>query len=91
MKANTYIMKGKRGGVGAFADKSFDADLTLLLLPERGRREDLVDHPRPLSTGEKRVEVIAAQKPKFEENRLVLTSYWLRKTGGYRLGKTGFN
>ena len=63
MKANTYIMKGKRGGVGAFADKSFDADLTLLLLPERGRGQDLVDHSRTLGPGEERVEIVAAQKP----------------------------
>ena len=56
-------MKREGCRVGPFPDETLDADLALLLLPERGRGQDLVDHSRTLSPGEKRVEIVAAQKP----------------------------
>ena len=56
-------MKREGCRVGPFPDEPLDADLALLLLPERGRGQDLVDQSRALGPGEKRVKIVAAQKP----------------------------
>ena len=56
-------MKWKGGRVSSFSDESFDADLSFLLLSERGRGQDLVDHSRTLSPSEERIQILASQKP----------------------------
>ena len=49
--------------VGAFADQSLNAHLSLLLFAKGSGRQQLVNHPRTLGTGEERVGVITTKKP----------------------------
>ena len=63
--------------VGAFADQSLNAHLSLLLFAKGSGRQQLVNHPGTLGTGEERVRVITTKKsvskkqgPKFIECNL---------------------
>ena len=49
--------------VGPFADQSLNAHLSLLLFAKGSGRQQLVNHPRTLGTGEERVGVITTKKP----------------------------